>query len=102
VKRREKTHRREYRIPILEAIEELGGDGKVDKILEIVFQKIGHKLTKFDLEELPSGGDVRWRNTAQWERERMKREGLLRNDSPRGIWEISDKGVAYLERISTQ
>ena len=28
----------------------------------------------------------------------MVQEGLLRSDSPRGIWEISEKGRAYLEK----
>jgi restriction system protein len=28
----------------------------------------------------------------------MVNEGLLKKDSPRGVWEISDKGRRYLEQ----
>ena len=34
----------------------------------------------------------RWRNAAQWARNSMIHEGLLKADSPRGVWEISDQG----------
>ncbi|MCC7571175.1 winged helix-turn-helix domain-containing protein, partial [Candidatus Micrarchaeota archaeon] len=40
----------------------------------------------------------RWRNTAQWARNSMvNEEGFLKKDSPRGIWEISEKGRAFLK-----
>jgi len=34
-----------------------------------------------------------------WERKHMIDAGLLRNDSPRGMWEMSDAGREYLERM---
>jgi len=40
---------------------------------------------------------VRWRNTAQWCRHTMVQEGLLKRDSPHGIWEITEKGRQALE-----
>ena len=43
----------------------------------------------------------RWRNAAQWARNSMVNEGLLKNDSPHGIWEISDKGRAMLKDHKT-
>jgi restriction system protein len=39
----------------------------------------------------------RWRNTAQWARNSLREEGLIRDDSPRGIWEITDKGRQWLK-----
>lgn len=39
-----------------------------------------------------------WRNAAQWARNSRVNERLLKKDSPRGIWEISDKGTQYLKQ----
>jgi len=49
-----------------------------------------------DLEVLKNG-EIRWRNRARFARLRMKERGLLSNESPRGVWEISDIGRAYLK-----
>jgi len=54
------------------------------------------RLREVDWEMLPNGRSIRWRNTAQWARYRMIQAGLLAPDSPRGIWEITEAGRAYL------
>ncbi len=96
IRRGEKTSQREYRIPILEALVELGGRALSSKVLEKVEIKMKTVLKSVDYEDIPSGHDVRWRNTARWERKNMVQEGLLRSDSPIGVWEISEKGREYL------
>ena len=88
----------EYRRPILEALEEMGGRGKVDEVLRRVFEKVKTKLKDVDREALPSAKELRWRNSARWQRQYMVNDGLLRNDSPRGVWEITEKGRQYLRR----
>jgi len=98
-RRVKKTPEHEFRLPILEALEQLGGRGRVRDVLSIVYDKMQHRLTEDDLKLLPSGTDIRWRNTAMWERKHMIDAGLLRNDSPRGVWEMSDAGREYLERM---
>lgn len=86
-----------YRLPILRALVAMGGEAKMHAVLDHVYQEIKHRLTPADLEPLPSDANTpRWRNTAQWARLSLVQEGLLRNDSPRGIWAITDKGRAYL------
>lgn len=35
-----------------------------------------------------------------WERYRMVREGLLKQESPRGVWEITEQGHIYLQEHS--
>ncbi len=51
------------------------------------------QLKSVDYEALPSNPNVpRWCNLVMWERQNMKAEGLLRDDSPRGIWAISETG----------
>jgi restriction system protein len=39
----------------------------------------------------------RWRCTAEWMRNSLREEGLIPDDSPRGIWEITDKGRQWLK-----
>lgn len=90
-----KTPQAEYRIPILESLIEMGGKGKVREVLGKVKSKIGYKLTIADLEKLPSGKSIRWENAVLWERQKMKEEGLLKKDSPKGVWEITKKGKSY-------
>jgi len=92
------TPQREFRRPILEALGELGGRERTRQVLEVVYRRMEGKLTKSDRERLRSG-DVRWRKFAQWERYCMARDGLLRRDSPTGIWELSEAGWAELRRL---
>lgn len=86
-----------YRGPILVALNELGGSGSMAQVLDGVFEKVKARLTDADHERLPSGTDVRWRNTAAWERFKMVEDGLLSSDSPRGTWELTGAGVAAAE-----
>jgi len=89
-----RTPEREFIIPILESLIGLGGKGKVNEVLSLVFEKMKNKLRSYDLEKIPSG-EIRWRNTARWARKMMIQEGLLEPNSPSGIWEVTDKGREY-------
>lgn len=86
-----------YWVPILESLEELGGRGEAETVLNSVQQKMRGILTQADLSLLPSGISVRWRNRAQWQRKNMLDQGLLQKDSPRGIWELTEEGRKWLE-----
>jgi hypothetical protein len=92
-------NQKEYAIPILESLIEMGGSGKVQKIFEKVFEKVKNKLQEADFENVQSGKVVRWKNQAAWERQRLKQEGLLKENSPAGIWEISEKGREYVKSV---
>lgn len=71
----------------------MGGEGKVADVLEQVKQIMKPVLKDVDYQPLASGPDnPRWRNAAQWARNSMIKEGLLKGDSPRGVWEITDAG----------
>lgn len=94
-----KIPQRAYYIPILEALEELGGRGTAHQVLDVVYRRMKDRLTEDDLQPLPSGRVLRWHNTAQWARLDLVRDGLLRRDSPQGIWEISEAGRLYLQEI---
>lgn len=98
-KKGEITPQADYTLPILEALIEMGGSGKVLDVLDNVFNKIKDRLKPKDLERTPSGTDIRWKNHARWERQRLRSEGCLKKDSPRGIWEITEKGSDLYKRL---
>ena len=94
-----RTPQEAYRMPILGALFSAGGSMQASKVLEHVKKSIGNQFNAVDLEMLKSGRDIRWRNAAQWERAAMVKAGLLKNDSPRKIWEITDKGARLYRKI---
>lgn len=86
-----------FRRPILETLVELGGSAPIGEVLNRVEQKMKGALNQYDYEPLPSDSrSPRWRNTAQWCRNTLVREGLMKSDSPYGVWEISDEGRRWL------
>jgi restriction system protein len=87
-----RTPEDDFRYPILEIIHEMGGSGKTGDILEKVYTQMKDDFLPADFEVIESVNEERWRNTAKWTRKRLKDEGLLKSNSPRGIWEISEKG----------
>lgn len=97
--RGQRTPEKAYRLPILRALVALGGEARVQEVLERVFTEMKSHLKPVDLKPLPSNPKMpRWQNTAMWERVKMVNEGLLRSDSPRGVWAITERGRAYLSQ----
>jgi len=98
IRRGMRTREIEFRIPILGVLIDQGGGASMKTVLAQLENRMKGVLKSIDYEGLPSDPDtIRWKNTAQWSRQAMVDEGLLRNDSPRGIWEISDIGRDYYE-----
>lgn len=92
-----RTREEAYYVPILQVLSDMGGSGKVAEVLDRVGKKMKGVLKKPDYEPLASGPDnPRWRNATQWARNSMVNEGLLKKDSPRGVYGISDKGKQFL------
>jgi restriction system protein len=92
-----RTPEDEFRIPILQTLVELGGSAPMNDVLHKVERLVSDKLNAYDRQTLPSDSTIpRWRNTTQWARASMVKEGLLSSNSPRGIWEITDTGRTFL------
>lgn len=92
-----RTAEQEYYRPILQALQEMGGSAPLGDVLERVHQLMAGTLRDVDFQPLASDPQrPRWRNAAQWARNSMAREGLLKSGSRRGIWEISDAGRRHL------
>ena len=85
-----------YRIPILEALIKLNGSATVREVLHYVEQKLKKYFTDIDWKIIPSGR-YRWENNALWVRKELVDEGLLKKNSPHGIWEITEQGRKYYE-----
>jgi Mrr N-terminal domain len=82
---------REYELPILRFLDEHDGRAPSREVVEAVGEELAGKLTEFDKRPLPSGG-IRWQKRAAFVRLRLIHRGELVQDSPRGTWEISDRG----------
>ena len=68
-------------------------------VLDKVHKAMNPILKDVDHEPLASEPDMpRWRNSAQWARNTMRQEGLLKDDSPHGTWEITPAGKARAQQ----
>ena len=86
-----------YFLPILRVLQESGGRAPSREVIERIGDLIGDRLTETDRETLGNGG-IRWHNRAQFARLKMVDRGLLKSGSPRGLWEITDEGVAFVSK----
>lgn len=87
-----------YWVPILQSLIEMGGTASIGDVLDRVYEKMKPSLNEYDLQPLASDPtSPRWRNAAEWARNTMVNEGLLRSDSPRGQWEITSLGREWLK-----
>jgi len=92
-----RTREDAFRVPVLQALVQLGGSASVTEVMDKVGDLMKRQLNEYDRSSLPSTpGSPRWRNTAQWARNGLVREGLLASDSPRGTWEITEEGERWL------
>jgi len=85
------TQKKAFRRPILLALSELRGSSSASEVLTRVEKSLATHLTPLDRERLPKG-DLRWRKQAHFERLSMVEDGLLKSDSPYGLWELTDQG----------
>ena len=94
-----RTPEKLYYRPILESVKDQGGSAPMSEVLERVLQRMKDTLRDIDFKPLASTPDKpRWRNTAAWARSTLVDQGLLRSESRRGVWEISDAGIQFLQR----
>lgn len=90
-----RTPEKEFRIPILRSLVDLGGEAAVPVILKHLRRYLKVELKPDDFKPLKSG-ETRWENTAKWERKRLKEDRLL-DESRQGVWKISQLGRQYLQ-----
>jgi hypothetical protein len=80
------TPQSEFRTPILEALSMRGGSARMADVLAHVRSNVSLRPGDF---ETTQSGAILWENRAQWERLAMIKAGILKSDSPHGVWEIA-------------
>ena len=89
---------KDIEIPLLEVLEEIGGQGKPRDIYPLVTKKFSN-ITEEDLAEtLPSGTTNKWTNRIQWVRQHLITRGEMVSPA-RGVWAITEKGRQRLKMV---
>ncbi|MDD2661329.1 MAG: winged helix-turn-helix domain-containing protein [Methylococcales bacterium] len=78
------------RAGIITVLKNMNGSGHIQQILAAMEQQLAGQLLEHDLENVASGKQLVWQNNVCWERNKMVKEGILKNDSLRGIWELTE------------
>jgi restriction system protein len=97
-----RTHRREFILPILLTLDELGGSASIQKVMPALEAKMRGTLNRFDYEVLESGkgrSEYRWRNTARWAKNILVNLGLVASGSPIGLWELTYAGEDFVAAL---
>jgi hypothetical protein len=90
-----KLPQKEFRLPLMETVLELGGAAQVSDIRKVMEKKMAPLLSEADY-ELVSTNEPRWWNAICWERADLVREGLFAKDAERGVWKLSERGKAQV------
>ena len=97
-----RTREAAYFKPILQVLNQMGGFGDMADVLERLPKLMKGTLTDLDFEPLAANSEVpRWWNTAQWAQSAMVQAGLLKSDSPRGIWEMTEAGHKLIAEFTS-
>ena len=91
-----KVSAKAFREPLLEVIYERGGNARGRELYPALRERMKRYLTPGAFDRAKSGDDE-WRNSVKTTRDDLVREGYLRDDSPRGVWALSDAGVALVQ-----
>jgi hypothetical protein len=94
-KRGERVSLKELRGPLMDTLYRLGGKAYSREIRMTIERLVAPMLGKADY-ELVSNAQPRWWNAICSVRNDLIRQGLFRNDSERGIWELSKRGFEFM------
>ncbi|MBZ4194744.1 MAG: hypothetical protein LAE24_10630 [Candidatus Contendobacter sp.] len=78
---------------LVQALAELGGSAHCSDALERMANLLEGKLLPGDLMSRGTrkNGELIWHNNTHWIRQKLVNDGVLRNDSERGYWELAEK-----------
>lgn len=97
-----RTRETAYFKPILQVLNQMGGVGDMAEVLERLPKLMKGTLSDVDFEPLSGSSEVpRWWNTAQWAQSAMVQAGLLKSDSPRGVWEMTEAGHKLIAEFAS-
>ena len=97
-----RTRETAYFKPILQILNQMGGSAKTSEVLGRIQKLMKGILRDVDFEPLASDPEIpRWWNTAQWAHHSMVQAGLLKSDSPRGTWEMTEAGAKLISEFAS-
>ena len=83
-----RTERAVLRKEIVRALEVLGGAGSPMQVIAEIDKRLAGKLFPCDM-VICSDGKPAWHGNTRDERTKMVKEGILKSNSPLGIWELT-------------
>jgi hypothetical protein len=86
---------------IVGALNSMEGKSTAKDVLKFIEKVYSIDFTDEDFETLTSG-ETRWIKRVNWARYDMVQGGLLNENSPRGIWELTEKGKTYYDSPQNQ
>ena len=72
---------------LIASLKALGGSAPKSKVEDEMERRLRSVLTNADYEPVGEG-IPRWKKNAQWMRYSLVQEGIMKSNSPRGIWEL--------------
>jgi len=89
----------DYIVPLLQVLAKKGGSAHAREVVDEVGKRLSARLTSLDKERLASGG-IRWQNRIQFVRLRLAEEGLIERNTRRGVWALTDAGMAKASEVA--
>lgn len=86
-----------FREPLITTMYQLGGCAEPKKI-KALMERIHAATLGAGERECVSNGTPRWWKMTEWEAHKFRRNGMFKSEQ-RGLWELSEKGIQYAERI---
>ena len=80
----ERTPTEGFYAPLLQVLKEAGGQLTANEAIDLVGELTEDHLNEVDRARLPSG-EIRWRNTVRWAKQRLGKQGKLDSKSPYGF-----------------
>ncbi len=75
--------------PIVDVLKELGGSGRAKDVIERVGQRMEGQLSRADRKLRKKNGQIEWVYNVRRARHKLKTEGILKSNSPHGLWELA-------------
>jgi restriction system protein len=79
----------QFTIPVIDALNKLGGSGKPSEVADAVIEAM--EIPESVLEEISNNGTPRVRNQIAWARFYLAKAGLI-DPSERGVWRLTKEG----------
>ena len=98
VRRTRKLPQKAFRKPLIKTLLEMGGRANASEIRRVIKSKVAPLLGEVDYKKV-SNGDPRWWNAICWERAHLVREEYFSKASPRGVWELTEKGMLAAQEL---